>query len=49
VGADRVVIGTDFPMALGDFVPVKKVMQPQSGDAERAAILGGNAARTLRL
>jgi predicted TIM-barrel fold metal-dependent hydrolase len=49
VGADRVVIGTDFPMAMGDFVPVNKVMQPQIGDAERAAILGGNAARTLRL
>jgi aminocarboxymuconate-semialdehyde decarboxylase len=49
VGADRVVIGTDYPMAMGDFVPVNKVMQPQIGDAERAAILGGNAARALRL
>ena len=47
VGADRVVIGTDYPMAMGDFDPVNKVMQLQIGDAERAAILGGNAAREL--
>ena len=49
VGADRVVIGTDYPMGMGDFDSVNKVMQLQIGDAERAAILGGNAARALRL
>jgi hypothetical protein len=31
------------------FSAVNKVMQLQIGDAERAAILGGNAARALRL
>jgi len=49
VGADRVVIGTDYPMAMGDFGSVNKVMQLEIADAERALILGGNAARELRL
>ena len=47
VGADRVVIGTDYPMAMGDFESVSKVMQLELSDAERAQILGGNAARAL--
>ena len=49
VGADRVVIGTDYPMAMGDFDPVNKVMQLDIDDAGRALILGGNAARALAL
>ncbi len=49
VGADRVVIGTDYPMAMGDFDAVSKIMQLEIDDAERALILGGNAVRELRL
>ena len=49
VGADRVVIGTDYPMAMGDVNSVDKVMQLQISEAERRSILGGNAARELRL
>ncbi|MGZ8454520.1 MAG: amidohydrolase family protein, partial [Candidatus Binatia bacterium] len=49
VGADRVVIGTDYPMAMGDFDAVSKVKQLEIDDAERALILGGNAVRELRL
>ena len=48
-GADRVVLGTDYPMAMGDFATVDKVMQLEISDAERAQILGGNAARALNL
>ena len=49
VGADRVVIGTDYPMAMGDFGSVGKVMQLDVSETERAQILGGNAARALGL
>jgi aminocarboxymuconate-semialdehyde decarboxylase len=48
-GSDRVVLGTDYPMAMGDFATVDKVMQLEISDAERAQILGGNAARALNL
>ena len=49
VGADRVVIGTDYPMAMGDFDPVRKVKDLKVADAERELIFGGNAARALNL
>jgi aminocarboxymuconate-semialdehyde decarboxylase len=49
VGADRVVIGTDYPMAMGDFESVQKVMQLDLPAAERELILGGNAARALNI
>jgi aminocarboxymuconate-semialdehyde decarboxylase len=49
VGADRVVIGTDYPMAMGDFEPVNKVKDLELSDAERDLILSGNAARALKL
>jgi aminocarboxymuconate-semialdehyde decarboxylase len=49
VGADRVVIGTDYPMAMGDFDSVAKVMQLELSDGQREQILGGNAARALNL
>ena len=49
VGADRVVIGTDYPMAMGDFDSVRKVMQLDLSDQERGQILGGNAATAVKL
>jgi aminocarboxymuconate-semialdehyde decarboxylase len=49
VGADRVVIGTDYPMAMGDFEPVSKVKQLNLSDPEREQVLGGNAKRALKL
>jgi aminocarboxymuconate-semialdehyde decarboxylase len=48
-GADRVVIGTDYPMAMGDFDSVRKVKALKLADAECDLILGGNAARALNL
>jgi aminocarboxymuconate-semialdehyde decarboxylase len=47
VGADRVVIGTDYPMAMGDFDSVQKVLQLDLPAVERELILGDNAARAL--
>ena len=48
-GADRVVVGTDYPMAMGDFDSVRKVKDLPLSVAERELILGGNAARALNL
>ena len=49
VGPDRVVIGTDYPMAMGDFQSVEKVGQLEISEESRKQILGGNAARALNL
>ena len=49
VGADRIVIGTDYPMAMGDFDSVQKVMQLELPAVERDLILGGNAAQALNI
>ncbi|MGE5217472.1 MAG: amidohydrolase family protein [Chloroflexota bacterium] len=49
VGADRVVIGTDYPMAMGDFQSVAKVKQLDLSEESREQILGGNAMRVLNL
>jgi aminocarboxymuconate-semialdehyde decarboxylase len=49
VGADRVVIGTDYPMAMGDFEAVQKVIQLELPAVERELILGGNAAQALNI
>ncbi len=49
VGADRVVIGTDFPMAMGDFDPVARVMQLDISAEDKSAILERNAACALGL
>jgi aminocarboxymuconate-semialdehyde decarboxylase len=49
VGADRVVMGTDYPMAMGDFAQVKKVTDLALSDAERALVLGGNAKKALNI
>jgi aminocarboxymuconate-semialdehyde decarboxylase len=49
VGADRVVVGTDYPMAMGDFDPVRKIKDLNLADGAREQILGGNAVRALNL
>jgi aminocarboxymuconate-semialdehyde decarboxylase len=49
VGADRVVIGTDYPMAMGDFEPVKKINLLNLADEQRSQLLGANAARALHV
>jgi aminocarboxymuconate-semialdehyde decarboxylase len=49
VGADRVVIGTDYPMAMGDFDPVGRIKELKISDGERSQVLGGNAAQAIKL
>jgi predicted TIM-barrel fold metal-dependent hydrolase len=49
VGAERVVIGTDYPMGMGDFESVKKVLALDVSAYEREQMLGGNAGAALRL
>lgn len=46
-GAERVVIGTDYPMAMGDFDAVGKIEVLDLGEEERKLILGANALRVL--
>ncbi|GIU93118.1 MAG: amidohydrolase [Acidimicrobiia bacterium] len=50
VGADRVMLGTDFPFDMGEEDPVGLVSQVEGLDEDaRAAILGGNAAKVFGL
>jgi aminocarboxymuconate-semialdehyde decarboxylase len=49
VGADRVVIGTDYPMAMGDFDPVGRIKELKISDGERSRVSGGNAAQAIKL
>jgi aminocarboxymuconate-semialdehyde decarboxylase len=43
VGVDRVVLGTDFPADMGQPEPVAWIEGSDLSEAERAAVLGGNA------
>jgi aminocarboxymuconate-semialdehyde decarboxylase len=47
VGADRVMLGSDFPFDMGEDDPVGFVRAAGLGDAARDAILGGTAAALL--
>jgi aminocarboxymuconate-semialdehyde decarboxylase len=49
VGSDRLLLGTDYPYLLGDWTAVEKVASLACSDAEKEAILSGNAKRLLRL
>lgn len=49
-GADHVLLGTDYPYDMGEEDPVGFVMSvPGLSDDDRIRVLGGNAARLLRL
>ncbi|MEQ8696055.1 MAG: amidohydrolase family protein, partial [Bauldia litoralis] len=49
VGADKVMLGSDWPFPIGDFAPRKVVEAANLSDADRSAILGGNARRIFNL
>jgi aminocarboxymuconate-semialdehyde decarboxylase len=50
VGADRVVIGTDYPMGMGDREPLSKIRSLTAvTEDERTRILGKNALAALGL
>ncbi len=48
-GADKVMLGSDYPFGIGDPEPVGVVDRTLLTAAERAQILGGNAARVFHI
>lgn len=48
-GADRVLLGSDYPFDMGDPSPVDTVRRAGLPDAVAGAVLGGNAVRLLGL
>lgn len=49
VGADHVLVGTDYPYTLGDWMSVEKIEQMNCTENEREAMLHGNARALLKL
>ena len=49
VGADRVLLGSDYPFDMGETNPVESVRALGLSEADENNILGGNAARLLNL
>ena len=49
VGADHVMVGTDYPYTLGDWMSVEKIEQMNCTEKEREAMLHGNAQALLKL
>ncbi len=49
VGSDRLLIGTDYPYALGDWMAVDKVEALDCSEAEKETILYGNARKLLKI
>lgn len=47
VGDTQVMVGTDYPFAIMDTDPLGRVASVQLDEAQRAALLGGNAIRWL--
>jgi aminocarboxymuconate-semialdehyde decarboxylase len=49
VGGDKVMLGSDYPFGIGDPDPCGVVGRTALTEAERDAILGGNAARVFHI
>jgi aminocarboxymuconate-semialdehyde decarboxylase len=49
VGSDRLMLGTDYPYTLGDWLGAEKVQASNCSEADKDAILQGNARRLLKL
>ena len=49
VGADHVMVGTDYPFDLGDWMAAEKIHQMNCTESEREAMLHNNARKLLRL
>jgi aminocarboxymuconate-semialdehyde decarboxylase len=49
VGAERLLLGTDFPYILGDWQGVDKVEALPCSETEKQAILEGNARKLLKI
>ena len=46
-GADRILLGTDYPFDMADYDPVEHVVSSGFDAASTAAICGGNAKKIL--
>ena len=49
VGAEHLLLGTDFPYKLGDWMGVDKVEALPCSEKEKLAILEGNARKLLKI
>ena len=49
VGNDRLMLGTDYPYSLGDWLGVEKILALDAPDADKDAILSATARRLLKL
>jgi aminocarboxymuconate-semialdehyde decarboxylase len=49
VGAEHVMVGTDYPFDLGDWNAAEKIQSMNCTASEREAMLHGNARRLLRI
>jgi aminocarboxymuconate-semialdehyde decarboxylase len=49
VGAEHVMVGTDYPFDLGDWRAAEKIQAMNCTESERTAMLYGNAKKLLRL
>ena len=49
VGTDKLMLGTDYPYTLGDWMAVEKVQALNCSDTDKEAILADNAKRLLKL
>lgn len=49
VGGERLLLGTDYPYALGDWLGVEKVEALACSETEKQAILEGNARKLLKI
>jgi len=49
VGGDHIMVGTDYPFDLGDWMAAEKIQTMECTNAEREAMLHGNARKLLRI
>jgi aminocarboxymuconate-semialdehyde decarboxylase len=49
VGAEHVMVGTDYPFDLGDWQAAEKIQRMNCTEAEREAMIHGNARKLLRI
>jgi aminocarboxymuconate-semialdehyde decarboxylase len=49
VGADHIMVGTDYPYDLGDWLAAEKIQSMNCTPTQREAMLHGNARKLLRL
>ena len=48
-GADHLMVGTDYPYTLGDWLTVEKIEALDCPESEKLLILEGNAKRLLKI